>query len=108
MAQGLTADKKIGIHTHKKAISTGAMTRIVTNIMEQNKASLKIFFLQLVLLWSVFNLFVLFSNNTYTAAFMVWILGSNLKVIIRNVISMHVKLSVVMLTICKSHFHIYS
>ena len=30
---------------------------------------------------------------TYTAAFIVWVLGSNLKVIIRNVISMCVKLS---------------
>ena len=43
MAQGLTEYEEMGIHPHKKAISTGAVTRIVTNIMEKNKASLKIF-----------------------------------------------------------------
>ena len=44
----------------------------------------------------------------YIGAFIIWVLGSNLKVIIRNVISMCVKLSLVMLTICKSHFQTFS
>ena len=59
MAQGLTKHRRMETLPHKKAISTGTLTRIVTNIMEQNKASLKIFFLQLVLLLLVFPLFAL-------------------------------------------------
>ena len=39
MAQGLTEKEEMGINLHKKAIYTGTLTRIVTNIMQQNKAS---------------------------------------------------------------------
>ena len=35
--QGLTEYKMMGIHLHEKAASTGTLTRIVTNTMEQNK-----------------------------------------------------------------------
>ena len=66
MLQRLNDYKEMGILPHKKAVSTGTLTRIVTNVMEQNKASLK-FVLQLfLLLLLVFTLFVPFSNNTYT------------------------------------------
>ena len=43
MLQGLNDYKEMGIVPHKKGIPTGTLTRIDTNIMEQNKVSLKFF-----------------------------------------------------------------
>ena len=78
MAQGLIEYKMKGIHLHKKVISAGTMTRIVTNTMGQNKASQNLFLSQLFLLLLVFISFALFSNCMYIAAFIVWVLSSNL------------------------------
>ena len=108
MPQVLKDHKKMGIYLHKKGISTGILTRIVTNIMEQNKASLEKFVLQLfLLLLMVFTLFALFSNNMYTVALISLVLSSNLKVAIQNVLNMCVKHLLVTLTVCKSLLHIY-
>ena len=98
----------MGIYPDKEGVSTGAMARIVTNIMEQNKESLEIFFsIQLFLL--LLLVVALTSKTMCKATVMVYVLtlSLNLKVTIRNVINKCVKLSLVTLTVYKSHFHIY-
>ena len=98
----------MGIYPDKKGISTGTMTRIVINIMEQNKASLENFFsIQLFLL--LLLVFALTSNSMCKATLIVYVLtlSLNLKVKIRNVLNMCVKPLLITLTVCKSHFHIY-
>ena len=97
MPQGLTEHRKMGFYLHKKGISTGTLTRIVTNTMEQIRQS-EFFFLQLfVPLLLVFTLFALFLDYMPAVTFFIWVLNSNLKVPVRNVSNMCVIQSLVML-----------
>ena len=96
----------MGLLPPESTVSTGTLTRIVTSTVEQNKASQKIF-LQLFLILSIFILSVFFSSYMHTVTFLVWVLGPNIKVIVRNVLGLYVKLSLLMLTICKSHFQAF-
>ena len=104
--QGLAEYERMGLPSPEKSVSTGTLTKTVTNTMEQNKASQN-FFSELFLILSVFISIAFFSSYTYTVTFLVWVLGSNIKVISRNVLGICVKLSLVMLTICKSHFQAF-
>ena len=82
-----------------KATSTGTMTRIVA--MEQSKAS-KIFFMH-TLTGAYF--FTLFTVHAVTVRFIIVLLILNVRISFeKHIIGVHVKFSLVTLTICKSHF----
>ena len=94
-----------------KPASTGTMTRIVTKAsktvsigaMEQTKASKKNF-LQICLFLPAFISFILLAMQTVMVRIIVVFLTLNVKISFRHIVGMHVKFSIIALTICKSHF----
>ena len=91
MVQGLAWNKRMGALPPEMTVSTGTLTRIVTSTMEQNKASQK-FFWQIFLILSIFISSVSFPGYTYTVTFLIWVLGANSKVIVKNVLGICVKI----------------
>ena len=89
-----------------KCISTGTVTR-----MEQNKASLKCFFIQMFIMNIGCSLTLLvkclFLDRTSTVAFiMVWSVLT-LKIPNDNALNICVKFALITLTVCKLHYCFY-
>ena len=101
----------MGLYPQEKAASTGTLTRIFANAMELSMASKKnfhtysFFYQHLFLFLSAFISMMLFSMHTIT--FIVWFLESNMRVRFRSILGIHITLSLITLTICKSHFQTF-